>query len=659
MREISATLLAAARSLRGVPVVSLDVHDRRDRWRAHFDTGAAAHRCDQVCVHNTWVLRVRSLNATTGLQAAAVYDPEAPTNWPGSWYDLHHRCVPGSDVALGVVGDKIASTRVRAYCLHEESGTRSIQCAESLNGYSFGVPETVTTGVRVDGWLAADHEAVFYHADDNKVRVWHKPAAGGSWAGSSYDLLGSLDEAHGLAAAYLASADLYYVLVAADGRLYAGGWNPASDTWFPPEQIAPGGSGAAGSGVVLREPSLVRAHARWYATWVEAVDQGGGWEQAVAVSAATWPHFGNETALALGASGGSARAALAYRPATASLYAADETAGVRRLDYLPGNAAQNVSGLVVGRYVRHTGEAGSEVSVWVDNRDGAWSDWGQADAMGEALQPHAAAVVQRGYRTAAGDETVALDPHYLVGIAAEAGEQRGWLRLRAVDGWGLLGTWRAAEPLTWEGRSIGWLLAHLTARVGLAYGSVGYPATLGETVARFTVVPGQSAADAVASLLWLAGCGARWDADGVLRVGTWAALGTATATLGAEGELLWAQREQRAPEATSYLVYGEGALGRQENAAASMALGLRARAARVEARATTSNLAEAAVGGWRARGDASAWALRARVPLRPDLELWDGVSVAGWEGTWRLRGLRERYDGERGVYEVEVEGEGA
>jgi len=658
MREISATLLDAARSLRGVPAVSLDVHDLRDRWREHFDAAEAGHRCDQTCLYNTWVLRVRSLDGHQGLQAATVYDPEAPANWPGSWYDLHNRCVYGSDVAVAVVGNKLSSTRARAYCFWEDAGVRSIQCAASLDGYTFSPPETVATGIKLDGWLAADHEAVFYHADDGKVRLWLQPSAGGAWTGSSYDLLGTLQHAHGLAACYLASANLYYLLVAADGRLYAGGWSPSSDTWFPPEQLAPGGSGAAGSGVVLREPSLVRAYARWYATWVEAVDQGGGWEQPVACSGPTWPHLGNETALALGGWCGRARAALAYRTATASLFACQETAGLRRLDYLPGNAAQNVTGLVVGGYTRRARAGGSELTINVDNRHGAWSDWGQAGAAGEALRPHATVVLRRGYRSAAGDETVALDPHYLVGIAEETGRHRGWLRLQAVDGWGLLGYWRAAEPLTWTGRSVGWLLAHLAARAGLAYASVGYPATLGETVARFTVLPGQSAADAVAALLRLAGCGARWDADGTLRVGTWAALGTGTAALGAEGELLWAQREQRAPSATSFLVYGEGALGRQENALASMALGLRSRAARVEARAGSQALADAAAAGWRARGDASAWALRARLPLRPELELWDTVTVAGWEGAWRVCGLAERYDAERGVYELDVEGEG-
>lgn len=657
MREISAELLAAARSLRGVPAVWLDVHDQRDRWRPHFDIGVASHRCDQACLYNTWILRVRSLNASQALQAATVYDPESPDNWPGSWSTVHTHCAQGSDTALGVVGDKLTSTRARAYCLWEDAGQGTIQCVETSDGYTFGAPEAVCTGVSLSGWLAADHEAVFYHTDGNKVKLWHKPASGGAWTASTYDLLGTLGKAHGLAACYLEGADLYYLLIAADGRLYAGGWNPASDTWFPPQQLAPGGAGAAGSGVVLREPSLVRAYARWYATWVETVAQGAGWEQAVACSAAAWPHFGNETALALGGSGGSARAALAYRPFTHNLFACDETSGARRLDYTPTNASQNLAGLTVGAYTRHTDEVRSQITVWVDNRDGAWSDWGRMGAVGEALQPHAALTLQRGYRTAVGDQVVALDPHYLVSVSEERGVHRGWLRLEAVDGWGLLGYWRAAEPLTWEGGSIGWLLEHLAARVGLGVSQVGENA-LNEVLTRFTVLPGQTAADAMAALLRLAGCGARWDASGVLQVGTWEALAGGPAALGDAGELLWARRGQRGPSATSFLVYGEGVMGRQENAEASMALGLRARATRVESRADTQTLADAAVEGWRVRGDASGWALRARVPLRPDLELWDAVTVAGWDGAWRINALDERYDAERRVYVVEVEGEG-
>ncbi|MGC9360002.1 MAG: hypothetical protein ACP5G7_06450 [Anaerolineae bacterium] len=657
MRDISAELLAAARSLRGVPVVSLDVHDRRDRWQAHFDTGQASHRCDQACIYNTWILRLRSLNGAQGLQAATVYDPEAPEHWPGSWYDLHQRCELGSDVALGVVGSKLTSKRARAYCFWQDGADKTIQCAESTNGYSFGVPETVCDGINLEGWLAADHAAVFYHADNSLVKVWQKPAVGGAWTLSTYDALGALGSSYGLAVWYLEGAQLYYLLVAADGRLYAGGWNPSSDTWFPPQQLAPGGSGAAGSGVVLREPSLLRAYSRWYATWVESVAQGPGWQQAVASSATSWPHFGNDIALEVGGSGGSPRAALAYRPFHYHLFACDETSGVHRIDYAEENASQNIAGLKVGAYTRRTVEDGSRLTVWVDNRDGSWSDWGQADAVGEALRPHATLALQRGYRTANGHELVTLDPHYLVNISEEGGSHEGWLRLEAVDGWGLLRYWRAAEPLTWEERTIGWLLEHLAARVGLGYAALGGGA-LDQTLSRFTVLPGQSAADAVATLLRLAGCGARWSVAGTLRVGTWDALVGETAALGESDELLWARRQQSAPVATSWLVYGEGVMGREENAAASMALGLRARITRVESRADTQALGDAVADGWRTRGDASGWTLRAKVPLRPDLELWDAVAVVGWSGTWRVRGLAERYDARRGLYVTEVTAEG-
>jgi len=656
MREISVELLAAARSLRGVPIVSLNVHDHRDRWQAHFDTGEASHRCDQACIYNTWILRLRSLNGTQGLQAATVYDPEAPGHWPGSWFDVHQRCELGSDVAVGVVGSKLSSKRARAYCFWQDGADKTIQCAESTNGYSFGAPETVCDGINLEGWLAADHEAVFYHADNSLVKVWHKPVAGGAWTLSTYDALGSLGQAYGLAAWYLEGAQLYYLLIAADGRLYAGGWNPASDTWFPPQQLAPGGSGAAGSGVVLRQPSLLHATSRWYATWVESVAQGTGWQQAVASTATSWPHFGNDIALDVGGSGGG-RVALAYRPFHYHLFACDETSGAHRLDYVDSNASQNISGLRVGAYDRCTVEGGSRLTVWVDNRDGSWSDWGQADADGEALRPHTSLALQRGYRTANGEELVALDPHYLASISEEGGAHEGWLRLEAVDGWGLLRYWRAAEPLTWEDRTIGWLLEHLAARVGLGYAALGGDA-LGQTVSRFTVLPGQSAADAMAALLRLAGCGARWSEAGTLHVGTWGLLGGDTAALGEAGELLWARRQQSVPEATSWVVYSEGVMGRKENAAASMALGLRARATRVESRADTQALADAGAEGWRARGDASGWTLRAKLPLRPDVELWDRVTVAGWSGAWRVRGLTERYDARRGVYVTEVTAEG-
>jgi hypothetical protein len=656
MRDISAELLAAARSLRGVPAVSLDVHDQRDRWRAHFDTGEASHRCDQACIYDTWILRVRSLNGVQGLQTAAVYDPEAPEHWPGSWFDVHSRCEPESDVALGVVGSKLSSKRARAYCFWQDGSDKTIQCVESTNGYTFGSPETVCDGINLEGWLAADHEAVFYHANNSLVKLWHRPVGGGAWTLSTYDALGSLDRAYGLAVWYLEGAQLYYLLVAADGRLYAGGWNPASDTWFPPQQLAPGGTGAAGSGVVLREPSLLHATSRWYATWVESVAQGLGWQQAVASSAASWPHFGNAIALDVGGSGGSAGADLTYRPFRYHLFACNETSGVHRLDYAQENAAQNIKGMTVGAYARRTVEDGSRLTVWVDNRDNSWSAWGQDGATGEALRPHASLALMRGYRTANGDELVTLDPHYLVSISEEGGSHDGWLRLEAVDGWGLLRYWRAAEPLAWEDRTVGWLLEHLAARAGLAYAELGGDA-LDRTVSRFTVLPGQSAADAMAALLRLAGCGARWSASGTVLVGTWDLLGGDTAALGDAGELLWATRRQSAPEATSWLVYGEGAMGREENVAASMALGLRAQRSRVESRADTQALAEAGVEGWRMRGDASDWTLEARVPLRPDLELWDGVTVAGWSGTWRVRGLVERYDARRGVYVTELTAE--
>jgi hypothetical protein len=649
MREISETLLAAARSLSGRPSVALDVENRRLRWALLRWEDGARYWCAQVA-EGAVIHRLRA-NGAGAVQTCRVTDPAVAAQWT-AWTTRTSEALANSDVALSA-----APGILRAFYVKSGFAVRAISSTDGGNSWS--APETVASALAQAPYLAAAHQAVFA-LDAGQVKAYTKPGASwvlqGTWPGLS------LAYPQGIGACYDGAAGVYRLIVAGDGALRVGTCNPSGWTWSAALQIAPGGSGAAASALALRGPSVVGAGEGYLVTWIDDF-QGdpAAWTQAVAARSADWEHFGDEVALGIWADV-ERRAALAYVPSTRTAYAGNECCVCSALAYDEADEAQNLRGMEVLSFRRETDERGSRLRVEALNAAGALNPLGQAGTGVECVRALAHLVLRRGYVTAAGAERVALDPHYLVEATLTEGQGGGRLILEAVDGWGLLAMWRPTEALSWSGQSVRWLLAELCGRVGLGYADNGAD-SFAYAPAGFTVLPTMSGAEAVRALLRLAGGAAWFSEDGALyAVELYGYSPLERVELGEAGEVLEAAYVLRAYEATTFRVYGEGAAAAGELGTESMALGLRLARSVEDYRLTTPGSAETTQAYLWTRGRTSARRDAVVVPLRPDVELWDAARL--WadeeiippeESLRRVVGIAEEYDGPRGRYVTRVE----
>ncbi|MHB1296683.1 MAG: hypothetical protein ACYC4R_17030 [Anaerolineae bacterium] len=642
MRAISTTLLEAARSWRGVPSVALQLRDRRVRWQVHRADAGAAYPCDSVADGNA-ILRV--VNHAGIIQTARVSEPQNLPDWV-LWTTCASADVDSvSDVAIANLGAG------RSRLFYTTLGG-ALACRESADGgLTWPAAATVATPGGLAPTLAASHEAVFWSDRNAPVRVWLEPWGGSAWtAGTAWTALGSPQQVFGVGAAWNPVSGRYHVLCAADGGLFRGTYDPTTDAWSAPVRLYPGSAGHSPSSASVRLPRVLWVDGVYWCTWREQIDPlHYSHTQALALSSTDWEHFGGEVAVQILGGPACGRAAVAYAAAQDAIYLADERSSV----WAAAHPAAADLDLHVTAYRRNTSASGSLLEV---------EAYGALEGAAPQSPLLSEVILSRGYRTAAGHERVALDPHYLIETRIRTGLGAGdRLVLRALDGWGLLARWRSGVTLTFAGQSVRWLLAEFCARAGLAYcddGSSG----LSYQVPTFQVQPYQSAASAVRALLALAGAVARFDAAGAL----YATLLPAPAAdpcveLGQAGEVRRATAGRVLYSATAWSVVGDAAGAGVELADCSMEIGVRLRAGLEERRLNTS--AQAALYrdycATMARLEARGHTLE--LPLRPDLELWDwarpyeaGASQPSG-GPGRAQSLRERYDAARSLYESTVE----
>jgi hypothetical protein len=234
--------------------------------------------------------------------------------------------------------------------------------------------------------------------------------------------------------------------------------------------------------------------------------------------------------------------------------------------------------------------------------------------------------------------------------------------LHAVDGWGLLDLWRPAETLTWSGQTIEWLCMELCQRVGLSFTHQTHSAFT-HALAIFTIPPETSAARAIQQLLFLAGATARFTGAGALHaMNLFSYAPTDRVNVGHSNEILSASLSLRPYVATASRIYGAGAGSSAENDIQSMTLGLRIKVCIEDARLTDANQAHD-VGDyqWRVQ-ELSARSERVTVPLRPDAELYDTVSLHVATGVIprsddlrQITSIHEHYDAPRQLAHTTLE----
>jgi len=291
-------------------------------------------------------------------------------------------------------------------------------------------------------------------------------------------------------------------------------------------------------------------------------------------------------------------------------------------------------------------------------------------------------VVERGYRTAAGEERVARSPAYITCASVRRGGTRPTLRLECEDGWGLLRRWRPDALYLWQGKTLAWLIAEVLYRAaGLACAFDGLSAW--QTVlAAFALAPsqwadtlsdtrrawlnremravpyesgGNSGLSALQALLGKVGGAASWRPDGSLYCFIPSAQGFAGAYAIGSGELLDALYGRGLMLPTQARVYGDGV--------AAIAAAPRARGAprRYVATVVDSHLQSALAcdrlaGALVANGQARSCSGWVETPCHCGLELYDAVTVedgrAGELAGARLRvvGIVERYEPAAGTF---------
>jgi len=637
MRTITATHLAAAKSLKGKPAISAVIKDDRLRWTLlHWADGSA--RKTGMAVNGTTIWRARS--TTLGeIQTVRLTSPQTASKW-SEWTTQTLEGLADSDVSIGVTGTTIHLVYVLT------GGTTVRTLASTNSGDTWGSPETVVSGLSGTIYLFTVNDAVVIQ-NGTTITVYTKS---GTWGLRATWTTAAVTNA-GVSTAFVASN--YRLIAAYDGKILIRTLNPTGWAWGTALQVAPGGTGSAPSVSNLRWPCVAHDGTHYLYSWIDEMTGTPTWTQPVIHQSDTWGYIGNEVALSIW---GDAyrRVDIAYVSSTRTLYAANEKCICRAYTYNASDTTQNLSGLTILGYKRRTREQESRLVVEVLNT-GAYDTLGQAGQTAECIRPLAKVLLARGYMTSAGNETIALDPHYITSAKLTAGKGKGLLTLEAVDAWGLLDLWRAAEPLTWTSRTIAWLLSMVCHRVGLAWSDNGDSA-FDETLPTFTITPGMNGADAVRELLRLAG-GVAWpDVDGNLYGVNLYAYGPLTYIEAGPSEILSAEYGSLAYYATSLRVFGTGAASASELGSESMDLGLRVSRSYDDYRANSATITGQMQQYLWTRARISGRDERITIPMRPDAELWDLASITDPEGIIapgdklrNINGLDEDYDPKRGV----------
>ncbi len=325
---------------------------------------------------------------------------------------------------------------------------------------------------------------------------------------------------------------------------------------------------------------------------------------------------------------------------------------------------------------------------------GRYVHFGQAGQPGAPARPLARLVLERGYRTTAGDERLDRTPYYILAAALRRGGTRPALRLECEDGWGLLRRWRPDALYCWSGKTIGWLVAELLYRAAglpcslsgaeaweavleaFAIGPTGWSEAAGEVQRAW---PGRdpraaearagaealrgTGLEALRNLLAKAGGVGRWQADGSLYCFVpYAQAAGSPYTIGQGAEIIDALYGRGLIAPSQARVFGAGVAA---TAAAGEASPRRYVVTSVDPHLTTAAECANRAAALADVGAARAYLGWVETPCQPGLEMYDLVSVVDPYGDavegidLRIAGIVERYAPGEGVFSTRATFEGA
>jgi hypothetical protein len=623
MRIISDTLLAAAQSWRAEAVVQCAIANRRPRYvTLHQGAGGARYLSDLLIDDDSgYILRVL-VDGSGNVRTARVQDPNDHAAWT-AWTTQQSDAHPAGDCALARVGYK-------QYRLFYVDSAGNVVKLSSTDGSTWGSKTTVVaTGQTATRLAAADQYLALQYA--NRIEyTW--ASWGGSWAAATVWSGVSWTARRGIGCDYDAVNNRLYLLAAYDGRVVLGWRNLAAGTWSGPFYANPGAAQTPPASASPADPAILVTANNIIATWVDRNSTSPwSWDQPMARRCYDGAHLGDEVALAVQATT-MTRLALAKSTDINRIWLADEDNVLYTWDYDADNSSHYQADLDVVRYARNqpAGRLG-RLSVTLLDASAHLKGLATLGDYTQPIQPLAEVQIARGYRTSAGDETLALEPYYLVGAHYGLGQEQQRVTIEAVDGWGLLALWRPEQPLIYYGQTMAWLLAEILAQVGLGYADDG-DAALNRTIGTYVLAPERTARQALEDLLLLAGAVAYWDANGVCQVRNLASYAPASQpTVGDQGEVLRGGVGRAAYEVTAVKVAGSAHASAVDDVALSMALGLRLFWQQYDQRITASTVTETVKDRQLALAQVAQREDRVVVPLRPDLEPWDVITLRGDE----------------------------
>ncbi|MFO7697226.1 MAG: hypothetical protein R6X16_08720 [Anaerolineae bacterium] len=633
MHPISPALLSAATSWAAEAVAKAIIEDRRVRWSTLHAWPSGYDASPTAMFHNGSYLLRACVDASGQVLLARVNDPDDPAEWE-DWSVVATGARPGSDVAIGWW-----APFTWALLYESAAGRQALLRTSTDAGATWSAPLTLHTA-SVTPWFALWGRWALVLEATLSAYHWN----GSAWDGP-YTLAGASPSAAGVAGWYDATAERLHVLYASAGRLQRATLDASASppAWDTPRVLAPGGDQPPSSLAACALPAITSVPALGLvATWLEAYSGDLSGLRAPVSALLRAPNYDHPGQLCpLAAPGTSAlRWPLAYDALTQTL--------------ICGNRRAVLSAPVFDAAVRTwmrlgpadalswrwqaAGDAPGRLVLELLDPTLSLRNPGDPSSAAAAVRPLAGLRLRRGYRTVTGAETVDTGHWYVQSAAFSEGLGGGRLQIEAVDAFGLLALWRPAESLIWHDRTVFWLLEEVCARVGLAVARETGTPGLDTVLPAFALHPHHTALTAAQALLRLGQAVARPAAGDTLLVlplrdgsGTLPALGSA-------GELREGSYGPAAVSATHVRVTspagGPGAAGvyaESESLGASQAMGGRLSTIVAGNRVSTVALAGALAGHTLALATLDARADRVRVPLRPDLELWDTVELVAPE----------------------------
>ena len=624
MQPITPTLLQAAQSSSREPVVQAIIEDRRVRWATLHDWPAGPD-IGRVGQFNNGSITLRAVSDDAGqIWTVRVWvhsDPAAWEAWTLAATDAQDAC----DVAVAWMAP------YTWLLLYESASDHQVMARISTDdGVSWSGAHILHTAAQAP-WLAAWGEWAFILEDRLHAYQW----TGATWEGPHTLWSVTTPEPHGVAAYNDSGAQWGHLLYSSCGQLFkvevdSSGATPSYTT---PRPLTPGGDQGGSDVAAIVLPSLTRVlDLGIVATWVEQhTGPLDGWGLPVSAVArdANAQHFGQICPLAE-AHVSAQRWHLAYNGVTKMLYAGHRRRIVRAPLFDRHLREWMRLGPVDVLSARRVAERHEPGSLTVELLDPAmvYRNPGHADSAASAIKPVSAVRLRRGYRTAAGIETIDSPNYYVTTATLSEGQGAGRLHIEALDAFGLLALWQPVESIQWYDRTIAWLLAEICGRVGLRVETGDAPGT-GATLPHFGLHPHQSALTAVRALLRLGCAVARPAPDDTLHLSGYPLSQGSPLEIGAEGEVHEAAYGWGRHPYTHIRVASEAhdTYTEAEAVEASQAMGQRFSRMLEDNRVATEEMATNMAAHMLAL--AASWGRRDQVsvPLRPELEIWDPITL--------------------------------